>query len=269
MMEANINRGSPTLAALTLVFAASQDLRLIFLTVCKILVVTITLTAKTACPLGSMWISWQKVCSLVCGLSRSLCSWFACVGTRYPWRLVGCRISICFFVRVYLLYYFLQADSLRVDDQTPNIGLCWYLFMEMFEHFRYGVAMAHSGTRVVAFLTRRRTFFQIFFQVLGVAFVIPLAVRFRFDRMRVHDLTLSQRRSLCVVWRAALNSDAVQDLSLNCRFSWSNNFIALISTPLRLYQLLALVTTDLLRRHAILYSLHRSAVHILRHWVTP
>ncbi|XP_048742012.2 phosphatidylinositol glycan anchor biosynthesis class U protein-like [Ostrea edulis] len=48
---------------------------------------------------------------------------------------------------------------LGVPDLTPNLGLFWYFFTEMFEHFR--------------------TFFICVFQINAVIYTIPLAIRLR------------------------------------------------------------------------------------------
>ncbi|XP_065916195.1 phosphatidylinositol glycan anchor biosynthesis class U protein-like [Dysidea avara] len=45
-----------------------------------------------------------------------------------------------------------------VPDQTPNIGLFWYIFTEMFEHFR--------------------TFFLCIFQINAFLFTLPLSLRY-------------------------------------------------------------------------------------------
>ncbi|KAL5021781.1 hypothetical protein ScPMuIL_000936 [Solemya velum] len=57
---------------------------------------------------------------------------------------------------------FLQSTYgfiLTVPDLTPNLGLFWYFFTEMFEHFR--------------------TFFICVFQINAVIYTVPLAVRLR------------------------------------------------------------------------------------------
>ena len=45
-------------------------------------------------------------------------------------------------------------DSLRVPELTPNMGLFWYLFLEMFDHFR--------------------EFFILVFQLNAFFYIIPL-----------------------------------------------------------------------------------------------
>lgn len=63
---------------------------------------------------------------------------------------------------------FLQAVYgciLNVDDLTPNIGLFWYFFTEMFDHFR--------------------DFFIYTFQINAFIYIIPLMIRFRHDSVLV------------------------------------------------------------------------------------
>lgn len=49
--------------------------------------------------------------------------------------------------------------SLSVPDLTPNMGVFWYFFTEMFEHFR--------------------TFFICVFQINAFIYTLPLAIRLR------------------------------------------------------------------------------------------
>ncbi|VDO22151.1 unnamed protein product [Haemonchus placei] len=50
---------------------------------------------------------------------------------------------------------------LRVDDLTPNVGLVWYFFTQVFEHFR--------------------TFYLMVFQINLLVYVIPLLLGLRKD----------------------------------------------------------------------------------------
>lgn len=52
-----------------------------------------------------------------------------------------------------------HAFRLFVPDLTPNVGLYWYFFIEMFDQFR--------------------TFFLCVFQILAFVFVIPISTAFR------------------------------------------------------------------------------------------
>lgn len=49
--------------------------------------------------------------------------------------------------------------SLSVPDLTPNIGLFWYFFAEMFEHFRF--------------------FFICVFQINIFLYTIPLSIKLK------------------------------------------------------------------------------------------
>lgn len=49
--------------------------------------------------------------------------------------------------------------SLRVDDLTPNVGLVWYFFTQVFEHFR--------------------AFYLMVFQVNLLVYVVPLILSLR------------------------------------------------------------------------------------------
>ena len=51
--------------------------------------------------------------------------------------------------------------SLQVSDLTPNMGLFWYFFTEMFEHFR--------------------NFFLWVFQLNAFFYCIPLTIKLRYD----------------------------------------------------------------------------------------
>ena len=53
-----------------------------------------------------------------------------------------------------------ELHSLFVPDLTPNIGLFWYFFIEMFDHYR--------------------TFFLCVFQIFAFVFVLPISVKFRY-----------------------------------------------------------------------------------------
>ena len=59
------------------------------------------------------------------------------------------------YVKLSLSFYF----RLTVPDLSPNIGIFWYFFTEMFEHFRI--------------------FFLFVFQINAVIYTVPLAVRLR------------------------------------------------------------------------------------------
>lgn len=47
-----------------------------------------------------------------------------------------------------------------VPDYTPNLGVFWYFFAEMFEHFR--------------------SFFLVVFQMNIFLYAVPLAIRFKY-----------------------------------------------------------------------------------------
>lgn len=53
---------------------------------------------------------------------------------------------------------FVLRRRLKVPDLTPNIGLFWYFFTEMFDHFH--------------------TFFTYVFQLNPFVYVVPLCLRF-------------------------------------------------------------------------------------------
>ena len=53
----------------------------------------------------------------------------------------------------------LVSCSLTVPDLTPNMGVFWYFFTEMFEHFRL--------------------FFICVFQINAFIYAVPLAVKLR------------------------------------------------------------------------------------------
>ena len=61
----------------------------------------------------------------------------------------------------FFLFYFLwYVFRLSVPDLTPNLGVFWYFFTEMFEHFR--------------------AFFICVFQIHAFLYTIPLAVKLRY-----------------------------------------------------------------------------------------
>jgi phosphatidylinositol glycan class U len=49
--------------------------------------------------------------------------------------------------------------SLTVSDLTPNLGLCWYFFIEMFDQFR--------------------PFFLVVFQIHVFIFAVPVSIKLR------------------------------------------------------------------------------------------
>lgn len=54
---------------------------------------------------------------------------------------------------------FLDTHSLLLTDLTPNLGLWWYFFMEMFDHFR--------------------DFFLLTFNVHVASYVLPFTIKYR------------------------------------------------------------------------------------------
>ena len=54
----------------------------------------------------------------------------------------------------------LRGDSLTIPDLTPNIGLAWYFFIEMFDHFR--------------------SFFLVVFALHPLVYVAPLTYFYRY-----------------------------------------------------------------------------------------
>lgn len=56
------------------------------------------------------------------------------------------------------VFTFVLRRRLKVPDLTPNIGLFWYFFTEMFDHFH--------------------TFFTYVFQLNPFVYVVPLCLRF-------------------------------------------------------------------------------------------
>lgn len=54
---------------------------------------------------------------------------------------------------------FCYLDSLAVSDLTPNFGLFWYFFIEMFDQFR--------------------PFFLIVFQIHVFIFAVPISIKLR------------------------------------------------------------------------------------------
>ena len=68
------------------------------------------------------------------------------------------------------IYWILSSETrLKVPDLTPNIGLFWYFFTEMFDHFYL--------------------FFTYVFQLNPFIYVIPLALRFE-DNIPLLSFTL-------------------------------------------------------------------------------
>jgi len=51
-------------------------------------------------------------------------------------------------------------DRLAVSDLTPNLGLFWYFFIEMFDQFR--------------------SFFLVVFQIHVFIFAIPISIKLRY-----------------------------------------------------------------------------------------
>lgn len=60
---------------------------------------------------------------------------------------------------------------INVGDLTPNVGLFWYFFTEMFDHFR--------------------TFFLWTFQVNSFIFAIPLGISLRYSNWSVDSISNS------------------------------------------------------------------------------
>jgi len=64
-------------------------------------------------------------------------------------------------VKDFLLYATPLGCNCMVSDLRPNIGLAWYLFVEMFDHFR--------------------SFFLAVFQLNVFVFLVPASLKFRSD----------------------------------------------------------------------------------------
>lgn len=92
--------------------------------------------------------------------------------TYSVWMSIICSLSIFstfFAILLFFSYHIMDKDwsfldktflfLLRVPDLTPNIGLFWYFFTEMFEHFR--------------------SFFLCVFQINSVLYAIPLGMILR------------------------------------------------------------------------------------------
>lgn len=59
----------------------------------------------------------------------------------------------------YSSIFFCYPISLAVSDLTPNLGLFWYFFIEMFDQFR--------------------PFFLIVFQIHVFIFAVPISIKLR------------------------------------------------------------------------------------------
>lgn len=64
---------------------------------------------------------------------------------------------------IYGILNFIVCDSsLQVNDQQPNVGVFWYFFMEMFEHFRLLFLWSYQMNVTILYL-------------------VPLSIKFRKD----------------------------------------------------------------------------------------
>ncbi|XP_078688856.1 GPI-anchor transamidase component PIGU-like [Branchiostoma floridae x Branchiostoma belcheri] len=79
-------------------------------------------------------------------------------GAHFAWLALLCAVSCLPFGSAAWLYS-TRGFVLLAPDLTPNMGLFWYFFTEMFEHFRI--------------------FFLCVFQLNAVFYVIPLAIKLR------------------------------------------------------------------------------------------
>lgn len=75
-----------------------------------------------------VWLDWEDV---GCCVSRL---WKTC---SLPWELLKLTRRLNFF-------FSLHAIRLTLPDLTPNPGLWWYFFTEMFDHFRPFFLMVFS-----------------------------------------------------------------------------------------------------------------------------
>ncbi|KAJ3067481.1 hypothetical protein HDU98_009299, partial [Podochytrium sp. JEL0797] len=103
------------------------------------------------------------------------------IQTNVPRVLFSCTLLFSTFLLAWLglsnllmgSWNFVSATYgviLLVPDLTPNIGLSWYIFIEMFDQFRL--------------------FFLLVFQVFVVAFCVPLSIKFREEPLFVVTLFL-------------------------------------------------------------------------------
>lgn len=49
---------------------------------------------------------------------------------------LGCNVRVLKYFVSYILDFIEHFNSLTLPDLTPNTGLWWYFFTEMFDHFR-------------------------------------------------------------------------------------------------------------------------------------
>ena len=98
--------------------------------------------------------------------------------------------------------------SLQVSDLTPNMGLFWYFFTEMFEHFRM--------------------FFLWVFQLNAFFYCIPMTIKLRYVLVSLEFVSLSpstfssERKPWHTVrslWSSAFSLQASSLLGSRARFS--------------------------------------------------
>ncbi|ORY34468.1 PIG-U-domain-containing protein [Rhizoclosmatium globosum] len=106
-----------------------------------------------------------------------------------------------------------------VPDLTPNIGLSWYIFIEMFDQFRL--------------------FFLLVFQIFVVAFCVPLSIKFNEQPLLVVTLLL-------VVTSAFKSYPEVGDVGLYVPFVFMHQELFKYMKNLYLITHLALAATILL-----------------------
>jgi phosphatidylinositol glycan class U len=71
-------------------------------------------------------------------------------------------LAVSYFLTGSLTFLRTYSAMVTVQDLTPNIGLYWYIFIEMFEHFR--------------------NFFLLVFQAHLVCYAVPVCLKLQYAR---------------------------------------------------------------------------------------
>ncbi len=89
----------------------------------------------------------------------ALLEWDVWCHVRFDKEKIRRTKSYNSIINLLFFFDFFFPNSLFIPDLTPNIGLYWYFFIEMFEQFR--------------------SLFLFVFQMLAFAFVGPICIKFR------------------------------------------------------------------------------------------
>ena len=88
------------------------------------------------------------------------------------------------------------SDSLTISDLKPNIGLAWYFFIEMFDHFR--------------------AFFLVVFALHPLLYVAPFTIAYKYVGVAVPSVVFSERDAFALLRRRLISASLPRTAGNRC-----------------------------------------------------